>query len=100
MLELFATRGLNKSAVHVTRMAVGEGLIGTIAENVETLNLAEAKAHPDFKYRPETGEEKFHSFAGVPIVYRERRSEEHTTALQSLMRITYAVLCLKKKTQE
>ncbi|MEQ8412401.1 MAG: phosphoenolpyruvate--protein phosphotransferase [Erythrobacter sp.] len=72
MLELFATRGLNQSAVHVTRMAVGEGLTGTIASNVETLNLAEAKAHPDFLYRPETGEEKFHSFAGVPIVYRER----------------------------
>ena len=72
MLELFATRGLNQSAVHVTRLAVGEGLTGTIAENVATLNLAEAKAHPDFAYRPETGEEKFHSFAGVPIVYRER----------------------------
>ena len=72
MLELFATRGLNKAAVHVTRMAIGEGLTGTIAANVETLNLAEAKAHPDFQYRPETGEEKFHSFAGVPIVYRER----------------------------
>ena len=72
MLELFATRGLNKSAVHVTRMAIGEGLTGTIAANIETLNLAEAKAHPDFQYRPETGEEKFHSFAGVPIVYRER----------------------------
>ncbi|MEM7779997.1 MAG: phosphoenolpyruvate--protein phosphotransferase [Pseudomonadota bacterium] len=72
MLELFATRGLNKSAVHVTRMAIGEGLTGTIADNVETLNLAEAKAHPDFQYRPETGEDKFHSFAGVPIVYRER----------------------------
>jgi phosphotransferase system enzyme I (PtsP) len=72
MLELFATRGLNKSAVHVTRMAIGEGLTGTIAENIETLNLAEAKAHPDFSYRPETGEDKFHSFAGVPIVYRER----------------------------
>jgi phosphotransferase system enzyme I (PtsP) len=72
MLELFATRGLNKSAVHVTRLAIGEGLTGTIADNVETLNLAEAKAHPDFAYRPETGEEKFHSFAGVPIVYRER----------------------------
>lgn len=72
MLELFATRGLNQSAVHVTRMAIGEGLTGTIAENIETLNLAEAKAHPDFQYRPETGEEKFHSFAGVPIVYRER----------------------------
>ncbi len=72
MLELFATHGLNKEAVHVTRMAIGEGLTGTIADNVETLNLAEAKAHPDFQYRPETGEEKFHSFAGVPIVYRER----------------------------
>jgi len=72
MLELFATRGLNAEAVHVTRLAVGEGLTGTIAANVETLNLAEAKAHPDFAYRPETGEEKFHSFAGVPIVYRER----------------------------
>ncbi|MEM7665894.1 MAG: phosphoenolpyruvate--protein phosphotransferase [Pseudomonadota bacterium] len=72
MLELFATRGLKKTAVHVTRMAIGEGLTGMIAANVETLNLAEAKAHPDFQYRPETGEEKFHSFAGVPIVYRER----------------------------
>ena len=72
MLELFATRGLNQSAVHVTRMAIGEGLTGAIAQKVETLNLAEAKAHPDFQYRPETGEEKFHSFAGVPIVYRER----------------------------
>ncbi|MCP9222234.1 phosphoenolpyruvate--protein phosphotransferase [Erythrobacter sp. LQ02-29] len=72
MLELFATRGLKQEAVHVTRMALGEGLTGTIAQNVETLNLAEAKAHPDFQYRPETGEEKFHSFAGVPIVYRER----------------------------
>ncbi len=71
-LELFATQGLNANAVHVTRMAVGEGLTGTIVKNIETLNLAEAKAHPDFLYRPETGEEKFHSFAGVPIVYRER----------------------------
>lgn len=72
MLELYATRGLNQSAVHVTRMGVGEGLTGTIAANVETLNLAEATAHPEFQYRPETGEEKFHSFAGVPIVRRER----------------------------
>ncbi|MET0250662.1 MAG: GAF domain-containing protein, partial [Novosphingobium sp.] len=72
LLELFATRGLDQRAVHVTRMAVGEGLVGTIAQNVETLNLAEAAAHPDFQYRPETGEEKFHSFAGVPIVRRER----------------------------
>ncbi|WP_310533605.1 phosphoenolpyruvate--protein phosphotransferase [Novosphingobium sp.] len=72
MLELFATKGLSQDAVHVTRMSIGEGLVGTIAGNVETLNLAEATAHPDFSYRPETGEDKYHSFAGVPIVHRER----------------------------
>ncbi len=71
-LELFATRGLAQEAVHVTRLGIGEGLVGTIAENIETLNLAEATAHPDFSYRPETGEDKYHSFAGVPIVRRER----------------------------
>ena len=72
MLELFATRGLEQSAVHVTKLAVGAGLTGTIAANIETLNLAEATSHPEFQYRPETGEDKFHSFAGVPIVRRER----------------------------
>ncbi|WP_305098060.1 phosphoenolpyruvate--protein phosphotransferase [Croceibacterium aestuarii] len=72
MLELFATRGLEQAAVHVTRLGVGEGLTGTIAANIETLNLAEATTHPEFQYRRETGEEKFHSFAGVPIVRRER----------------------------
>lgn len=71
-LELFATRGLNQAAVHVTRLGLGEGLVGTIAENVETLNLDEAAAHPNFRYVPETGEERFHSFAGVPIVRAER----------------------------
>ncbi len=71
-LELFATRGLNEAAVHVTRLGFGEGLVGTIAENVETLNLDEAAAHPNFRYMPETGEERFHSFAGVPIVRAER----------------------------
>lgn len=71
-LELFATRGLNPDAVHVTRLAVGEGLVGTIASNVEMLNLAEAASHPDFAYRPETGEDRFHSFAGVPIIHRAR----------------------------
>ncbi|MDO7844699.1 phosphoenolpyruvate--protein phosphotransferase [Sphingomonas immobilis] len=71
-LELFATRGLAQEAVHVTKMALGEGLVGTIARDVETLNLDEAAAHPDFAYKPETGEDKFHSFAGVPIIRRER----------------------------
>jgi phosphotransferase system enzyme I (PtsP) len=72
MLELFATRGLAQEAVHVTRMDIGEGLVGSIAQTSEMLNLAEATAHPDFSYRPETGEDKYHSFAGVPIVRRER----------------------------
>ncbi|THD36096.1 MAG: phosphoenolpyruvate--protein phosphotransferase [Sphingomonas sp.] len=72
LLELYATRGLDQAAVHVTKLAPGEGLVGTIAQNVETLNLDEAAAHPDFAYRPETGEDEFHSFAGVPIIRRER----------------------------
>ncbi len=72
VLELFATRGLAQEAVHVTKLALGEGLVGTIAEDVEVLNLDEAASHPDFAYKPETGEERFHSFAGVPIIRRER----------------------------
>ena len=70
-LELSATHGLRKEAVHVTRLALGEGLVGTIAEEGRVLNLAEAASHPEFVYRPETGEERFHSFAGVPIIRRE-----------------------------
>src|ERR687890_337409 len=72
VLELFATVGLNQSAVHVTRLAMGEGLVGTIAEDAAILNLDEASRHPEFAYRPETGEELFHSFAGVPIIRKER----------------------------
>ncbi len=71
VLELFATQGLAQSAVHVTRLSMGQGLVGVIAARREPLSLAEAKAHPDFAYRPETGEDDFHSFCGVPIVRRE-----------------------------
>ncbi len=70
-LELFATHGLRKEAVHVTRLHMGEGLVGTIAAEGRILNLDEAASHPAFAYRPETGEEHFHSFAGVPIIRRE-----------------------------
>ncbi|WP_353199728.1 phosphoenolpyruvate--protein phosphotransferase [Sandarakinorhabdus sp.] len=71
VLELYATFGLAQTAVHVTRLSMGQGLVGTIAARREPLSLAEAKAHPDFAYRPETGEDDFHSFCGVPIVRRE-----------------------------
>ena len=70
-LELFATHGLRKEAVHVTKLRMGEGLVGTIAAEGRILNLAEAAEHAAFAYRPETGEERFHSFAGVPIVRLE-----------------------------
>src|SRR3954468_16618955 len=70
-LELFATHGLRQEAVHVTKLRMGEGLVGTIAAEGRILNLAEAAEHPAFAYRPETGEERFHSFAGVPIVRLE-----------------------------
>jgi phosphotransferase system enzyme I (PtsP) len=71
VLELFATHGLRKEAVHVTKLQLGEGLVGSIAAEGRILNLDEASSHPEFVYRPETGEERFHSFAGVPIIRRE-----------------------------
>src|SRR5919106_558015 len=71
-LELFATEGLKRSAVHRTRLRVGEGLVGLIAAQGAVVNLADAQSHPDFAYRPETGEEIYHSFLGVPIVHSGR----------------------------
>ena len=68
VLELFATQGLNPDAVHRTRLRVGEGLVGDIAAHARPLALDDAQHHPQFAYRPETGEEIFQSLAGVPIV--------------------------------
>tara|TARA_R110000787_G_scaffold285173_2_gene400260 strand:+ start:218400 stop:220643 length:2244 start_codon:yes stop_codon:yes gene_type:complete len=68
ILELFATRGLKPSAVHNTRLRVGEGIIGDIAALARPFALADAQQHPNFAYRPETGEEAFHSMMGVPIL--------------------------------
>jgi len=67
-LELSATEGLKKSAVHKTRMKPGEGLVGHVALTARPLNLADAPAHPLFSYRPETGEDPFKSFLAVPIL--------------------------------
>ena len=66
--ELFATKGLNVDAVHQTKLHVGEGLVGEIARTGEPLNLTDAPKHPKFAYRPETGEDPYHSFLGVPIL--------------------------------
>jgi phosphotransferase system, enzyme I, PtsP len=68
VLELFATEGLRPEAVHRTRLRIGEGLVGVIAATARPLALADAQSHPDFAYRPETGEEIYHSLMGVPIL--------------------------------
>jgi phosphotransferase system enzyme I (PtsP) len=67
-LELFATEGLKPEAVHNTRMKRGEGLIGRCAELAAPVNVPDAQSHPAFSYRPETGEELYHSFLAVPIL--------------------------------
>src|SRR5438093_9589863 len=68
VLELFATEGLRPDAVHRTRLRIGEGLVGVIAASARPLALADAQSHPNFAYRPETGEEIYHSLLGVPIL--------------------------------
>jgi phosphotransferase system enzyme I (PtsP) len=96
-LELYATEGLNRDAVHHTVMKSDEGLVGLVASQASAINLSNAQTHPAYSYRPETGEEIYHSFLGVPIVRagntlgvlvvqnRARRtySEEEVEALQT-----------------
>lgn len=67
-LELFATKGLKAESVHLTTLRLGEGLVGLIASEAEALSLDDAPSHPGFAYRPETGEEKYNSFLGVPVL--------------------------------
>ncbi|TPE48806.1 phosphoenolpyruvate--protein phosphotransferase [Amaricoccus solimangrovi] len=88
MLELCATRGLNPAAVHQTRMRVGQGLVGRIAEQAEPINTPNAPGAKGFRFMPETGEEVFSSFLGVPIqrlgevlgvlVVQNRQAREYT----------------------
>ncbi|MGR6429638.1 phosphoenolpyruvate--protein phosphotransferase [Rhizobium sp. PAMB 3174] len=68
VLELYATEGLNPDAVHLAQLKMGQGLVGTIAASAQPLNLSDAQSHPAYRYLPETGEEIYHSFLGVPIL--------------------------------
>ena len=68
VLELYATEGLKASSVHRATLTVGRGLVGLIAAEARPLNLPDAQAHPAFAYLPETGEEIYHSFLGVPVL--------------------------------
>ena len=67
-LELFATKGLDAQSVHLTTLRLGEGLVGLIAAEAEPLSLEDAPSHPAFAYRPETGEDKYNAFLGVPVL--------------------------------
>src|SRR6185369_16653018 len=68
VLELYATEGLNPGSVHLAQLRLGQGLVGTIAASARPLNLSNAQEHPAFAYLPETGEEIYHSFLGVPVL--------------------------------
>jgi phosphotransferase system enzyme I (PtsP) len=67
-LELYATEGLKAESVHVTVLRQDEGLVGLVSSEAKSLNLSDAQHHPAFSFRPETGEEIYHSFLGVPIL--------------------------------
>ena len=69
-LTLSATRGLDPSAVGRVSMLVGEGLAGLVVETHEPVMVTDAPSHPRFLYFPETGEERYHSFFGVPVSAR------------------------------
>ena len=66
-LELCATEGLNPDAVHQTRMRLGEGLVGRVAKKRHVINTPDAPQAPGFRFMPETGEEIYSSFLGVPV---------------------------------
>jgi phosphotransferase system enzyme I (PtsP) len=67
-LELYATEGLKREAVHETVLKADEGLVGLVASEANPINLQDAQNHPAFSFRPETGEEIYHSFLGVPVL--------------------------------
>lgn len=66
-LELCASKGLQPEAVHMTRMRLGEGLVGRVAKRGKIINTPDAPSVQGFRYMPETGEERFSSFLGIPV---------------------------------
>jgi len=67
-LTLRATMGLDQESVGKVSMGTGEGLTGLVIERMQPVMVVDALAHPRYKYFPETGEERFHSFLGVPLM--------------------------------
>lgn len=69
---LMATDGLNLNAVGRVRLRPGEGLVGRVVAREEPVNLEHAETHPSYQYFPETGEERYSSFLGVPIIHQRK----------------------------
>ena len=69
---LMASEGLEPRAIGVVGLAYGKGLVGRVAAREEALNLDNADQHPDYHYFPETGEERYAGFLGVPIIHHRR----------------------------
>jgi phosphotransferase system enzyme I (PtsP) len=69
-LTLWATTGLDHASVGKVRMGVDEGLTGLVIQKMAPVTVVDAPAHARYKYFPETGEERYHSFFGVPVVQR------------------------------
>ncbi|HEU5462533.1 MAG TPA: phosphoenolpyruvate--protein phosphotransferase, partial [Candidatus Binatia bacterium] len=70
-LTLRATKGLDRESVDRVSMGTGEGLTGLVIEKMKPVMVADTLAHPRYKYFPETHEEHFHSFLGVPLIERK-----------------------------
>jgi phosphotransferase system enzyme I (PtsP) len=102
VLELYATEGLKREAVHKSRLKSGEGLVGLIAQQAIGLSISDAQHHPSFKYLPETGEEIYNSFLGVPImrggsvmgvlVVQNRTQRKYTDEEEEALQTTAMVL--------
>ncbi len=69
---LLAAEGFREEAVGKVRVAPGEGLTGLVAQREEPINLADAAKHEHYRYFPETGEERYHAFLGVPIIHQRK----------------------------
>lgn len=69
---LMASKGLNADAVGEVSLSTGEGLVGLVGQREEIINLDNAASHPRFRYLPETGEERYNAFLGLPIMYRRK----------------------------
>ena len=69
---LMATEGLNKRSIGKVSMAPNEGLVGLVGTREEPLNLEDAASHPRYRYFAETGEERYASFLGAPIIHHRR----------------------------